>query len=517
VLEPQAAAAAVARPPAPAGDGRVAVIVCHGMGQQVAFETLDCLAETLRRAAGDPDREVRVEVARLAQLATRTGTPSVPVDLRRAQIDLSRPGGGVQRTDLYEAYWAPITEGQVSLRDVFWFLLGAGWRGLVAALLSRRFDRWMFGGWVDFDVPLLTPVKLLGIIVLLLSLAAINAVLAGVVAARLLGAAGKWPGPDLFRVLTSDIAIASLGLVAVAAGIRLVPRALGFLGHAIASRLAWGVIYVGFAAIAWAGLACAWHIARSQLNWPLSMTWPGAAVFGLSGVWYRLDIGLIWGLPVAAAAIARRYLIHYVGDVVAYISAHTASRFADIRKRIQEVSLRVGSTVFHAVGDDGATPLYTSVVVVGHSLGSVIAYDMLNSLITQDRLDGHPARVLERTAQFLTFGSPLNKTAYIFRTQRGKGSEVRETMAAAIQPLITHYANRTIPWVNIYSRNDWIGGRLQYYDTNPPDPSRKVDNREDLEARTPLAAHSEHWENAMLSDALRDAILGPARAAGARG
>ena len=49
-------------------------------------------------------------MARLAQLATRTGTPSVPVDLRRAQIDLSRPGGGVQRTDLYEAYWAPITE-----------------------------------------------------------------------------------------------------------------------------------------------------------------------------------------------------------------------------------------------------------------------------------------------------------------------------------------------------------------------------------------------------------------------
>ena len=33
-------------------------------------------------------------------------------------------------------------------------------------------------------------------------------------------------------------------------------------------------------------------------------------------------------------------------------------------------------------------------------------------------------------------------------------------MAAAIQPLITHYANRTIPWVNIYSRNDWIGGRV---------------------------------------------------------
>jgi hypothetical protein len=238
-------------------------------------------------------------------------------------------------------------------------------------------------------------------------------------------------------------------------------------------------------------------------------------VFRLGGGWYRVAIGLVWGLPAAAAAVARMFLVQYVGDVVAYISSHTVSRFAEIRKRIQEVSFKIGSAVFRAVGDDGTTPLYTSVVIVGHSLGSVIAYDMLNSLITQDRLDGGPARVLERTARFLTFGSPLNKTAYVFRTQRGQGSNVRETMAAAIQPLISTYDNRTMPWVNLYSRNDWIGGKLTFYDTNPPDPVRKVDNREDLEARTPLAAHCEHWGTALLGDALKEAIVGRTRGAGA--
>jgi len=43
------------------------------------------------------------------------------------------------------------------------------------------------------------------------------------------------------------------------------------------------------------------------------------------------------------------------------------------------------------------------------------------------------------------------------------------------------------------------------------DLDRKVDNREDLEGRTPLAADNEHWENAMLSDVLKEAIVGRPR------
>jgi hypothetical protein len=32
--------------------------------------------------------------------------------------------------------------------------------------------------------------------------------------------------------------------------------------------------------------------------------------------------------------------------------------------------------------------------------------------------------------------------------------------------------------------------------------------REGLEGRTPLAAHNEHWENGILSDVLKEAIVG---------
>lgn len=492
----------------------VAVVVCHGMGQQVPFETLECLAQSLRMASGDPKREVRTEVVRLAQMPSKTSPrPPEPVDLRRAEIDLPAGRGG-QRVHLYEAYWAPITEGQVGLRDVFWFLLTAGVLGFVRWFQSRRFDRWMFGRWVEFDVPMRTPAKLLGIVLIIASLAVINGVLAAVVSARLLGQARQWPGPELFRALSSDIAIASLGLVAVVLGVALVPRVLKVLGHVAASYGAWTTILAGLAAILTGGALCVVHIAASQFGRIPPGGWLGDDLERLRGLRYVLLVGFVWVPPVLAALVVRRFMVEYVGDVVAYISSHSVNKFNEMRKAIHKVSSDVAGAVYRAVGEDGQ-PLYARVVVVGHSLGSVVAYDTLNSLLIQDRLDGESAGVQRRTAMLLTFGSPLNKTAYIFRNQRAKGSEVRETMAAAIQPLISSPDNRTMPWVNIYSRNDWIGGKLDFYDLNPPDPKWMVDNKEDEDARTPLAAHGEHWSNPMLSEVLKLAIVGAPRSTSA--
>ncbi len=489
----------------PATPRLVAVVVCHGMGQQVQFETLECLAQSLRRAAGDPACPVRAEVVRLAPMPVPGAPAGAPVDLRRVEMDL--PGeDGPQRVHLYEAYWAPITEGRVSLAEVFAFLFDAGRSGLWQWMTTRTFDRWMFGGRVAFAVPVRTPLKLAGIVLLLLALAVINAVLVGVVAARLAGAALRWPGPALFHALTSDIAIASLALLAVLAGIRLVPQLLRPLGGRVAAFVAWTVIYAGFVAVAVSGALCAWALVVSQAGGRPGGGWLGAFAASLHGARAMAFVALVWAPPAVAAWVARWFLVQYVGDVVAYVSAHRVSRFADIRNAIQEVSLRVGSAVYHAAGA-GGEPLYTDVIVVGHSLGSVVAYDMLNRLLTEDRLAGDRARVRERTRMLLTFGSPLNKTAYLFRTQRAKGSDVREVVAAAVQPLISTYANRTMPWLNLHSRNDWIGGPLDFYDTNPPDPERRVRNVEDEDARTPLAAHSEHWQGRRLAEALRAAIV----------
>jgi len=487
---------------------RVAVIVCHGMGQQVPFETVEDLARAIRRGMNHPDATILCEATRLEQ-RSQDGRRAEPVEVRRAQLDVSTPQGGLRRTDLYEAYWAPLTEGKVTLWEVCEFLLGAAWRGIAQRLTSGTFDRWMFARWVEFPVPIRTLFKLVAVFALLLALAVLNAALFATLGARLVGHAEGWPGPELFRALSSDLAFACIALIVVAAGVGVIPHALRFLGQAAASFAAWFVIYAGLAALGLAGIACAWHVLAGQLGQPIAGAALAPAIFGLQGPWYRIAIGVIWGLPALAALIVRWFLIEYVGDVVAYVSSYSVSRFAEIRAAIQEVAASVGAAVFGAVGPDGTTPIYSSVVLVGHSLGSVIAYDMLNHLILEDGLNDGRLKVLERTAAFVTFGSPLNKTAYIFRTQRGKQSELRETMSAAIQPLISSYANRTMPWVNLHSRNDWIGGPLQYYDTVPPDPAdpaRGVRNCEDREARTPLMAHVELWNGRALADVLIRAI-----------
>ena len=154
---------------------------------------------------------------------------------------------------------------------------------------------------------------------------------------------------------------------------------------------------------------------------------------------------------------------------------------------------------------------------VGHSLGSVISYDSLNELILEDELSTPPLYIPQRTKLLLTFGSPLDKTAFIFRTHKDQGSEIREA-AAAVQPMISSYRHRPRRWINIFSRNDWVSGKLDFYDRNPaPKPPAMplesamnvpipVENMEDWNAQIPLVAHLQYWGNPLFRKVLYDAI-----------
>src|SRR5262245_14547113 len=144
----------------------------------------------------------------------------------------------------------------------------------------------------------------------------------------------------------------------------------------------------------------------------------------------------------------------------------------------------VARAVYAARAPGGREPLYDRVVVVGHSLGSIVAYDLLDDLILEDRLKGLPYDAAHRTEMLLTFGSPLEKTAYLFRTQRPRAAEIREALAAVVQPMIQNYVSRPRFWVNLFSRNDVISAALRFYDAEDPAEggTRRVENVEDMEA-----------------------------------
>ncbi|MCU1349416.1 MAG: hypothetical protein JWO56_2446, partial [Acidobacteria bacterium] len=230
-----------------------------------------------------------------------------------------------------------------------------------------------------------------------------------------------------------------------------------------------------------------------------------AGILALCGHSDELAI-LTWLLLFGAVLFVRGFLIQFIGDVAIYVSPHVVDRFFDVRARIKTVVWRAARAVYSCTDEHGDF-LDKDVVVVGHSLGSVIVYDALNRLINEDDLagNGKPPRcddvvldkldVCKRTRLLLTFGSPLDKTAFIFARHDPHGGNERDALAAAVQPLIAR--ERSFPWINLWTPFDILGGSLEFYDSpdrrdeRMPNLNYRVENVPDPQAITPIAAHTE--------------------------
>ncbi|MEA3204156.1 MAG: hypothetical protein QOI63_1836 [Thermoplasmata archaeon] len=511
-------------------DGPAAVLVMHGMGQQIPFETLEDVAKALQDADGQDEAERGKLTARTVMLG----------DQKAQRVELRLGGKAGREVHLYEAYWAPITEGVIDLRGVMGFLWRAGMTGVLHS--HRTFKRWMFGDDRTFQVSRLTRIGLLVATLTLGALMAYNAVIAAMAAFYLSPVGKSWPSPALLVDL-SCLMLFLMALLALAAAPAWVTRRLRRRAVDLRRRKApearveavrgsaevWGAIGLGTAIagflIVVAGavallLVVAFdrghgivHLPRSWSTWTLR--WGGlhyhpTAFQAFAVVW----AGLAW-----ACWKARKFIVQFVGDVAIYISPQVLDTFAEKRKEIKETARALAQGVYACRGDDPTRFQYAHVAVVGHSLGSVIAYDTLNRLLDDDGLAGGATRVGQRTALLLTFGSPLDKTAFLFGVWGSKKGNIREKLAASVQPLIQAYEDaprddpakgrRPFPWLNLHARSDIISGGLDYYDH--PDVAeteeRHVQNRVDPYALTPLMAHVEYWSSPAAWGPLRAHLL----------
>lgn len=449
---------------------RVAFLVVHGMGQQVPFETLSVLGQALitqdderkrkcgepkaPRAAGDPPIAVR-----RVRLTQEEGAQ----DLSRVEVQFRHKGQRPVDVHLYESYWAPLTEGQISFLQTVRFLYSAAWNGMKTYFRMRHrrscdptepaapapeaggekgkhFDRWMFGRFHDMPVKRGTFLALLGFVLLV--------------------------------------------------SVLLIPALLVFT--------TWGIAFLQKHG---PGL---W---QDFLRW----RWWGQGLLGLGVAGFLL-----------CAWYVHYFVVEYVGDVAIYVSSYKVSRFDAIRNQIQQAVRAVAHEIYSAGVVDASHPQYDEVVIVGHSLGSVIAYDALNEAINWDEVEcAFGRKVVERTTRLITFGSPLDKTAFLFRTQVSAARNLREALAARQQPLILDYGRyrpkETFDWINIWSPWDIVSGHLDYYDVpedeakNPHSESYQpkynpVKNHPDPEATTPLLAHVQYWDNRELHEALYEAV-----------
>jgi hypothetical protein len=463
------------------------------MGQQIPFQTLDDVAEGLRsqdriRRGGEP------QPPPVAQTVELGGERLTRLELKVLTGDRERD------VHIYESYWAPLTEGRVTLRDVMGFLIRGGAGGLRFA--RRPFRRWMFGEFMEFGASVATVLWLLLSLSVVIALGFLSLAIVIVAAAKIpLRDVSPWLTDTRFGDITT---VFNLHVIANA------PFVMLMMWWGITRRRLPGwLTVVTFAPAVLSTLAAAitigviaYHHTRGFETVSFFERIGIASLPAIFPAWFS---STSWVLVVGANVIVRWFLIQYMGDVAAYIQPQVVDRFYELRKEIRTCVWTTAKAVY-------ATKEYDDVVLVGHSLGSVVAYDVLNRLLVDHSVNPETTpEIAGRTRLLLTFGSPLDKTAFIFGTQ-GAGTEAREALTASFQPLITD--ERVRPrWVNIYSSWDIISGSVDYYDR--PDKSNRnaVENIKDPGATTLLAAHVEYWRNPLLFNTILDALSSPGNGA----
>lgn len=610
-----------------------AVFVSHGMGQQIPFETLDQIAEGLRRE----DERVREDARSRGIRVHPAPDPAVRAvrigDERMQRVELQLFGGGGEEHEVhvYEGYWAPLTEGKVKLRDVIKFLYSAGLNGIKNA--GKPFSRWLFGDYTKFLTPIRTVIYLVVALLTIVSLVVMNATIAGVAAGRSMfnNNPPSWLSDGLFADLATTfdwylLLLILLGVtLAASRWLRAKTREKrAFKAVSAASVAAFFIVLAG-TALAGFGIPllfyyhvkCAPESGASALVWDrvmgarascmfttlfellvvaaimlliavLLLVWikkmaaaiwmewrdgsakrkvwrtaavcagflaililigleirlfmqmcPSSALGELSWDWSSVSSffgticnstqgnplarlirrGISWPLLVAITALVRTLLVQYVGDVAAYVTSQSLDSFHELREAIKTTVFNKARAVYAAVSEAGTGFEYERISIVGHSLGSVVVYDTLNRLMNDDSLAVEQTSsgaedkevcfydVITRTQQLVTFGSPLDKTAFLFALQGSATSEAREALAATVQPLIQHARYRErLEWTNVYSPWDIISGSLDLYDLPDRSNPNPVKNVVDPQATTLLVAHTEYWKNEKVFEVLHERL-----------
>ncbi len=117
-----------------------AILICHGMGEQVRYATISSVAGAILTEAKKVGNTVAPVVVHLSNENNKF--------LARAELRWTDQQSVAHEVHVFEAYWAPITEGRVTYWDTAKFLLEAGIQGLRGSKLLRvgTFQRWMFDG-----------------------------------------------------------------------------------------------------------------------------------------------------------------------------------------------------------------------------------------------------------------------------------------------------------------------------------------------------------------------------------
>ena len=198
----------------------------------------------------------------------------------------------------------------------------------------------------------------------------------------------------------------------------------------------------------------------------------------------------------------KQLFIDYMGDVAIYATTDVKSKHFNIRKSILDESVKEVKSLI----DD---PRYEKIIIVGHSLGSVIAFDTLNRITHAANIDREKWRSVGKIEGLITFGSPLDKIAFFFREHTPKGQYIRRQILAhfhcfknrdlnlqkdeievdnPIAPLLDD-----VKWINFWDKKDPVSGHLDFYIVDENIELHMKDEKSGKDVKFGLA-HTKCWE-----------------------
>jgi hypothetical protein len=456
------------------------VLVIHGIGQQRRFETLSEFAHGLLRNGlprrlddirdrivsdlQDKYRRVGIELFQDKpitlpgglQIALEVFRLGRKFDSRCKLVIPSAEGNGPgAEVDLYEAYWAPLTGGRTNFFRVVWWLTVTAFRGAMNFLYPlephtlppssfRRDGADETGAapvgrlTVQIWKSLKELVRLILVFILLIVI-----LLVLYLAGRELWTAFIEHGEEI-QALSNP-----LNFVKTIVAILYLFLTLQYLGGLLSrgARQPWyqwlptlGLLVVAGALIYWG--------TRELIDDFKSLI---------------LLLVVLW--------VVNKVFVEYLGDVEVYTSGSDLGRNQEIRREIiEQTSNKLGYILYGETWSRSAPERrqsdYHEVVIVGHSLGSVIAYDVLCDMLRKE--GGNDAvRARARIRHLFTVGSPLDKIWYFFRERPDPSTIIHQGILARLKGVkasgIDDSPLSDLSWTNLWCWTDWVSGPLQMY------------------------------------------------------
>jgi len=222
------------------------------------------------------------------------------------------------------------------------------------------------------------------------------------------------------------------------------------------------------------------------------------------------------------SVVIQNDVLEVVGDMVAYLAINPKARLNSKRSDILCRCEQRISELLSKTGEDG----YDQVVVAGHSLGSVVSYDALSWIARDVACGRFDARMCDKLSGFISFGSPLDKVAFLFwptleSAGQGYDSSWEKLRSNVYAGMLPHFYGirsskalglRTdvlqpkssaldgVKWLNFYSDRDLISGSLDAYD-DVENVKIGVPDK-DVDIWNAFTDHSFYWESKEMFDSI---------------